>query len=60
MHLCPDATARDGIDLSYVKEASKNIGTTLTLCQKYHVVVVKSTVVPTTTEKVVIPLLENR
>jgi len=46
------------IDLSYVKEAAKNIGKTLAK-RGYHVVVIKSTVVPQTTENVVIPLLEN-
>jgi len=47
------------IDLSYVKEASKNIGKALASLQKYHLVVVKSTVVPKTTENVVIPILEK-
>ncbi len=55
----PTPTARDGIDLSYVKEATKNIGVALANKDSYHLVVVKSTVVPTTTEKVIIPLLEN-
>ena len=55
----PTPTTNDGIDLSYMKEATKKIGTALTFHQKYHVVVVKSTVVPTTTEKVVIPRLEK-
>ena len=43
----------DEIDLSYVKEASKNIGEALANKNGYHLVVVKSTVVPETTEKVV-------
>ena len=47
------------IDLSYVKEASKNIEKALASLQKYHLVVVKSTVVPRTTENVVIPILEK-
>ena len=47
------------IDLSYVREASKNIGNALRLKREYHVVTVKSTVVPKTTEKVVIPILEK-
>ena len=47
------------IDLSYIKEASKNIGKALASQQKYHPVVVKSTVVPRTTEDVVIPILEK-
>lgn len=52
-------TKRGKIDLSYVKETSKNIGNTLRLKREYHVVTVKSTIVPTTTEEVVIPLLEK-
>jgi UDPglucose 6-dehydrogenase len=55
----PTPTTNDGIDLSYVKEAAKNVGDALTSCQKYHVVVIKSTVVPRTTENVVIPILEK-
>ena len=55
----PTPTTNEGIDLSYVKEASKNIGKALANKDDYHLVVVKSTVVPGTTEKVVIPLLEK-
>ena len=55
----PTPTTTEGIDLSYVKEATKNIGVALANKDSYHLVVVKSTVVPTTTEKVVIPLLEK-
>jgi len=55
----PTPTAPEGIDLSYVKEVAKNIGKALASQQRYHTVVVKSTVVPTTTEKVVIPILEQ-
>jgi UDPglucose 6-dehydrogenase len=55
----PTPTINEEIDLSYVKEASKNIGKALTSKKSYHVVVVKSTVVPSTTEKVVIPTLER-
>ncbi|MBA7537952.1 GDP-mannose 6-dehydrogenase [subsurface metagenome] len=47
------------IDLSYIKEASKNIGKALASQQKYQCLVVKSTVVPKTTEDVVIPILEE-
>jgi len=47
------------IDLGYVKEASKNIGKEIAKKDVYHLVVVKSTVVPETTEKVVIPILEK-
>lgn len=55
----PTPTTNEGIDLSYVKEATKNIGTALASKDAYHLVVVKSTVVPRTTEEVVIPLLEK-
>ncbi len=48
-----------GIDLSYIKEASKNIGVALANKDGYHLLVVKSTVVPGTTEEVVIPILEE-
>lgn len=47
------------IDLKYVKEAARAIGAALKEKQGYHVVVVKSTVVPGTTEKVVLPILEE-
>jgi UDPglucose 6-dehydrogenase len=56
----PTPTKGDGeIDLSHIKGATKNIGEAFTEKARYHVVVVKSTVVPKTTEKVVIPLLEK-
>jgi len=55
----PTPTASDGIDLSHIKEASKNIGKALANKDGYHLVVVKSTVVPGTTEEVVIPILEE-
>jgi len=48
-----------GIDLSIVGAASKSLGSAIASKSGYHVVVVKSTVVPGTTEDVVIPLLEE-
>jgi UDPglucose 6-dehydrogenase len=56
----PTPTRENKIGLSYMKEAAKNIGNALALRQNYHAVVVKSTVVPETTENVVIPILEKR
>ena len=47
------------IDLTYVKEVSRQIGVALSKKKTYHVVVVKSTVVPGTTDTVVLPLLEQ-
>src|SRR3546814_11879757 len=46
------------IDLGYVRAAATQIGTALREKDGYHVVVVKSTVVPGTTEDVVLPALE--
>lgn len=45
------------IDLSYIKKVAMDIGKALAKIDHYHVVVVKSTVVPGTTEDVVLPLL---
>ena len=55
----PTPTMKGEIDLSYIKEATENIGKVLSEKSDYHVVVVKSTVVPKTTEEVVIPILEK-
>lgn len=53
-------SAEDGsIDLSIVRAATASIGAVLAKKERYHVVVVKSTVVPETTEKFVLPLLEE-
>ncbi|MBP2030557.1 UDPglucose 6-dehydrogenase [Methanohalophilus levihalophilus] len=48
-----------GIDLSIVGAASKSLGSAIASKSGYHVVVVKSTVVPGTTEDVVLPLIEE-
>jgi UDPglucose 6-dehydrogenase len=55
----PTPTTPEGIDLSYIKEAAKNIGKVLANKDEYHLVVVKSTVVSGTTEDVVMPILEK-
>ncbi len=47
------------IDLSYIAEASRQVGEALSRKSSYHVVVVKSTVVPGTTESFVLPILEQ-
>ena len=47
------------IDLRYIKEVSRQIGCALRNKDAYHVVVVKSTVVPGTTDDVVRPILEE-
>ena len=47
------------IDLKFVREAARQIGAALRDKSEYHVVVVKSTVVPGTTDEVVLPELES-
>ncbi len=47
------------IDLSMLKKASKNIGISLRHTTKKPIIVIKSTVVPNTTTKVIKPLIEK-
>lgn len=47
------------IDLRFVRQIATEIGSALSRKAGYHVVVVKSTVVPGTTDAVVLPLLEQ-
>ena len=55
------STPFDGekIDLDQIKKSSKEIGSALKEKNTYHVVVVKSTVTPGTTDEVVLPILEK-
>ncbi len=46
-------------DLRFISDASHSIGTALAKGKKYHTVIVKSTVLPGTTSKVVQPILEK-
>ena len=51
---------KDGsIDLSQIRLAAKEIGGTLKKAEGYHHVVVRSTVIPGTTRKIVKPILEE-
>jgi len=47
------------INLNYIKSASKEIGEALKKKERYHLVVVKSTVIPGTTENIIKPTLEK-
>jgi UDPglucose 6-dehydrogenase/GDP-mannose 6-dehydrogenase len=49
----------DEIDLRYIRAAALQIGEALAEKDSYHVVLVKSTVVPGTTSEVVLPLVEQ-
>jgi UDPglucose 6-dehydrogenase len=56
----PTPANEDGsIDLAYVEAATESLGATLADADGHHTVVVKSTVVPGTTEDVIVPLLEE-
>jgi UDPglucose 6-dehydrogenase len=55
----PTPTKHGKIDLSYIKSAVEELGGALRDKTGYHLAVVKSTVVPTTTERVIVPLLEK-
>ena len=46
------------LDLSYVKGACKQIGTALESKQRFHVVAIRSTMLPGTIEETVVPTLE--
>lgn len=47
------------IDLTYIKNVASQLGQALKAKTNYHVVLVKSTVVPGTTDEVVLPILEE-
>jgi UDPglucose 6-dehydrogenase len=55
----PTPTFDGKIDLSYIKSATELMAKALKDKKGYHVFVVKSTVIPGTTENVVKPILEN-
>jgi len=51
---------KDGsLDVSYLKEATQHIATILKDKKTWHLIVVKSTVLPGTTQQIVLPLLEH-
>jgi len=51
--------SRGGTDFTQIKQAARDIGKVLAKKKGYHVVAVKSTVAPGTTERVIIPALEK-
>jgi len=52
-------TINNKIDLSFIKKAAEQIGKAFANTNRYHVVAVKSTVLPGTTEQVVKPIIEK-
>jgi len=55
----PTPTKKGQIDLSCIKSAITNLGRVLKKKDDYHVIVIKSTVIPGTTRNVIKPLLEK-
>ncbi len=56
----PTPSNKDGsINLKFIKNASRDLGKYIKPLNDYHVVTVKSTVVPGTTEDVALPVLEK-
>jgi len=56
----PTPCKDDGsIELKYIRTVAESVGSVLKDLDRYYVVVVKSTVVPGTTEDVVLPLIEQ-
>jgi len=55
----PTPTTDDQIDLSYIKAITVDLGKALKQAQKYTVLVYKSTILPQTTRKTIIPELEK-
>ena len=50
----------ESIDLTYIRQVAAQIGDALKDKADYHLVIVKSTVVPGTTDNIVLPILEER
>lgn len=59
MFTVPTPTVKGIINLSILEQTSIDLGKRLKDSNKYHLVVVKSTVPPLTTEELVIPLIEK-
>ena len=57
--VCVPSLSVGGADLDMLTSAIKSIAYLLRDKQYYHLLVIKSTVLPTTTENIIIPLLDN-
>lgn len=53
----PTLTTKAGIDLKPLKKTAEGIGRAIASKKTHHIVVIKSTVIPTTTEKIITPIL---
>jgi UDPglucose 6-dehydrogenase len=57
--VCTPSKPDGSIDLQYIKSVAQEIGKALKQRNTYHVIIVKSTVIPGTTQNVVKPILEK-
>jgi UDPglucose 6-dehydrogenase len=55
----PTPTENDRINLAYLEKAANNLGEKLRDCHDYFVIIVRSTVLPGTTENLVVPIIEK-
>ena len=55
----PSDDVNGSLDLTYVERVCREIGQALAKKPRYHVVIVRSTILPGSTEERVIPILEN-
>jgi UDPglucose 6-dehydrogenase len=55
----PTPTSNNKIDTSFIEKAAKECGRSIKNKDGFHVFIVKSTIIPTTTEKIIIPLIEE-
>lgn len=54
------SNSNGGLNLEYVRRVSEDIGSELKTKNDYHLIVVRSTMLPGSTEEVVIPILETK
>jgi GDP-mannose 6-dehydrogenase len=57
--VCTPSNHDGSCNLSYLKQATEQIGHELSLKSAYHLVIFRSTTPPTTTRDILIPILEN-
>jgi len=51
--------ATGGLDLKYIEKVSEEIGGLIKECNKYHVINIRSTILPGTCEEIILPIIEE-
>lgn len=59
--ICVGTPSREngGLDMQYMQDVSRDIGNALRQCDGYHVVTIRSTIIPGSIESLVLPLIEK-